>query len=130
MFIEFRINNLGDYHDLCAQSDTLLPADVFKNFRNKCIQIYELDPAYFLSAPALAWQSCLKKARIVLDLLIDVNMSLMIEKGITGRIYHAIYRYLEANNKHMKNYDENKESLYIMHLDANNLYGWAMSQKL
>ena len=56
------MNNLGDYHDLYVQSDTLLLADIFENFRNKCIKIYELDPAHFLSAPRLAWQACLKNA--------------------------------------------------------------------
>ena len=57
------MNNLGDYHDLYVQSDTLLLAYIFENFRNKCIEIYELDPAQFLSAPGLAWQACLKKER-------------------------------------------------------------------
>ena len=56
--------NLGDYHDLYVQSDTLLLADVFKNFGNMCIEVYELDPAHFLSAPGLAWQACLKKADV------------------------------------------------------------------
>ena len=61
---EYLINkNLGDYHDLYVQSDTLLLADIFENFRNMCIRIYELDPAHFLSAPGLAWQACLKKKR-------------------------------------------------------------------
>ena len=66
VFEEFKLKNLGDYHDLYAQSDTLLLADVFENFRNKCIEIYELDPAYFLSAPGLAWQACLKKTGVKL----------------------------------------------------------------
>ena len=58
----FEINNRGEYHDLYVQSDTLLLADVFENFRNMCLEIYELDPTYFVSAPGLAWQACLKKA--------------------------------------------------------------------
>ena len=57
----FEINNLGEYHDLYVQSDTLLLADVFENFRNKCLEIYELDPIYFVYAARLAWQACLKK---------------------------------------------------------------------
>ena len=65
-----------------VQSDTLLLAYVFENFRNKCIEIYELDPAYFLSAPGLAWQACLKKTEVKLGLLTDVDMLLMVEKGI------------------------------------------------
>ena len=124
------LKNLGDYHDLYVKCDTLLFADVFENFRNKCIEIYELDPAHFLSAPGSVWQACLKKAGIKLKLLTIVDMLLMLEKGIRCGICHAIYRYAKANNKYMKNYDENKESTYIQYLDANNLYGWAMSQKL
>ena len=113
-----------------VQSDTLLLADVFENFRNKGIEIYELDPAHFLSAPGLAWQACLKKTGVELELLTDIDMLLMVEKEIRGGIYHAIHRYAKANNKCMKNYHKNIESSYLMYLDANNLYGWAISQKL
>ena len=111
------------------QSDTSLLADVFENFRNMCLKVYELDPAHFLSLPGLAWQACLKKTNVKLELLTDYNMLLMEEEGIRGGIYHSIQRFTKANNKYMKNYDESKES-YIQYLDANNLYGWAMSQKL
>ena len=100
---EYLINkNLGDYHDLYVQSDTLLLADVFENFRNMCIKVYELDPAHFLSAPGLAWQASLKKTEVKLELLTDVDMLLMVEKGIRGEICHAIYRYAKANNKYIK----------------------------
>ena len=57
----FEIKNLGEYHDLYVQCDALLLADVFENFRDKCIKIYELHPSYFVSAPGLAWQACFKK---------------------------------------------------------------------
>ena len=126
------LNNktLGDYHDLYVQSDTLLLADVFENFRNKCIEIYGLDPAHFLSAPGLAWQACLKKSEVKLELLTEVAMLSMVEKGSRDGICHAIHRYLKANNNYMKNHDKNKESSYIQYLDANNLYGWKMSQTL
>ena len=97
--------NLGDYHDLRVQSDTLLLADVFENFRNECIETYELDPAHFLSAPGLAWQACFKKTEVELDLLTDVDMLLMVEKGIGGRICHAIHRYAKQNNKYMESYE-------------------------
>ena len=103
---------------------------MFENFRNKCIEIYELDPAHFLSMPRLAWQACFKKTEIRLELLTDMDMLLMVEKGIRGRTCHAIHRYAKADNKYMKNYDEKNESSYLMCLDANNLYGWAISQKL
>ena len=113
-----------------VQCDTLLLTDVFENFRNKCIKIYELDPAHFLSAPGLAWKACLKKTRVKLELLTGNDMLLMVWKGIRGGMYQAIHRYAKANNKYIKNYDKNIESSYLTYLDANNLYGWAMSQKL
>ena len=126
----FKINHLGEYHDLYVQSDSLLLEDVFENFRNMCLEIYELDPVYFVSAPGLAWQACLKKTGVKLELITDYDMILMIEKGIRGGICQATHRYAKANNKYMKNYDKNIESSYIEYLDVNNLYGWAMSQKL
>ena len=72
MFKRFKLKNLGEYHDLYVQSDTLLLADVFENFRNMCLKVYELDPAHFLSLPGLAWQACLKKTSIKLELLTDM----------------------------------------------------------
>ena len=122
--------NLGEYHDLYVQSDTLLFADVFENFRDKCIEIYGLDPAHFLSAPGLAWQACLKKTKVELELLTDIDMLLMVEKGIRGGICQAIHRHAKVNNKYMKNYDKDNSSSYLAYLDVNNSYGWAMSQKL
>ena len=95
-----------------VQSDTFLLADVFENFRDKCIEIYELDPAHFLSAPGLAWQACLKKTGVKLELLTDNDMLMMVEKGIRGGMCHAIYRYVKANNKYMKNYDKSIKSSY------------------
>ena len=95
-----------------------------------CLEIYELDPVYFVPAPGLAWQACLKKTEVKLELIADHDMLLMIEKGIRGGICQATYRYAKANNKYMKNYDKNNESSYLKYLDANNLYGWTMSQEL
>ena len=129
VFKVFKLENLGDYHDLYVQSDTLL-ADVFENFRDMCIKEYELDPAHFLSLPGLAWQACFKKTNIELELLTDYDMPLMVEEGIRGGICHSIHRYAKANNKYMKNNNNNEESSYIQYLDAKNLYGWAMSKKL
>ena len=126
----FQIKNRGEYHDLYVQSDTLLLSDVFENFRNKCLEIYELDPIYFVSAPGLAWQACLKKTGVKLELLTDIDMLLMVEKGTRGGICQATHRYAKANNKYMKNCDKDSESSYLEYLDANNLYGLAMSQKL
>ena len=104
-------------------------ADVFENFRDKCTEIYELDPAHFLPAPGLAWQTCLKKTKAELELLTDINMLLIVEKGIRGGICQAIHRRAQANNKYVKNYNKDIISSYLMYLDANNLHGWAMSQK-
>ena len=130
VFKRFELKNLGQYHDLYVQSDTLLLADVFENFRDMCLKQYELEPAHFLSLPGLAWQACLKKTNIELELLTDYDMLLMVEEGIRGGICHSIHRYAKANNKYMKNYNKNEESSHIQYLDANNLYGWAMSKKL
>ena len=130
VFNKFKLNNLGDYHDLYVQSDTLLLAYAFENFRDMCLKEYELDPAHFLSLPGLAWQACLKKTNIELELLTDYDMLLMVEKGIRGGICHSIQRYAKANNKYMKSYNNNEESSYIQYLDANNLYGWERSKKL
>ena len=110
VFKEFGLKNLGEYHDLYVQCDTLLLADVFENFRNKCIKIYKLDRAHFLLAPGLAWQACLKKTGVRLKLLTNNDMLLMVEKGIRGGICQAIHEYAKANNKYMKKYDKNIES--------------------
>ena len=86
-----------------------------------CLKIYELDPAKFLSAPGLAWQASLKKTKVKLDLLTDIDMLLMVEKGIIGGIYHSIYRYGKASNKYIKYYDKNKESSLLQYWNVNNL---------
>ena len=125
--------NLGDYHELYVQSDTLLLADVFEIFRNiytKGVCVYELDPVHFLSAPELAWQACLKKTEVKLELLSDVDMLLMVEKGIREGICHVMHGYEKPNNKYMKNYNKDEEESFLLYLDANNLYGWTMFQTL
>ena len=126
------INNkiLGDYHDLYVQGDTSLLPHVFENFRNMCIELYELDPAHFLSAPGLAWQACLKKTDVKLELLTDPDMLLMVEKGFRGGICHAILTYAKVNNKYMKNYYKEEEESFLQYDDANNLYEFAMIQPL
>ena len=128
VFKKFNLNNLGEYHDLYV--NTLLLADVFENVRYACMKNYQLDPAHFISLPGLAWQACLKKTDVELELLTDYDMLLMIQEGIRGGICHAIKRYAKANNKYMRNYGKNKESSYIQYLDTNNLYGKAMTEKL
>ena len=120
----FEIKNLGEYHGLYVQCDTLLLlADVFENFKDMYIKIYKLDPVHFLSAPGLAWQACLKYMRVNLELLTNIDMLLMVEEGIRRGICQATHSYAKANNKYMNNYDKNIESSYIEFLDAKNLYG-------
>ena len=114
VYKEFKLKNQCDYHEFYVKRDALLLEDVFENFRNNCIEIYELDPAHFLSAPGLAWQPCLKKTGVKLELLTDIDMLLMVEKGIRGEICQVIHKYAKANNKCMKNYDKNTESSYLM----------------
>ena len=106
----FNIRNLGKYHDLYVKLDTALLADVFESFSNKCLDIYKLDPVYFLTAPGLSWWACLKKTGVELELLTDNNVLIMLEQGIRGGMCQATYRYAKANKKYMKNYDKNKES--------------------
>ena len=103
VFNRFKLKNLGEYHDLYVQSYTLLLADVFENFRNTCLKVYEVDPAHFLSLQGLAWQAYLKKTSIELDLLTDYDLLLMVEEGVRGGICNSIHRYAKANNKYMKN---------------------------
>ena len=97
------------------QRDTLLLADVSENFRNMCLKIYDLKPEKFLSANGLAWQAAFKKAKVKFDLLIDISMLLVVERGRRGGICHSIYRYAKANKEYMKDYDKNKESSYIQY---------------
>ena len=122
--------DISDYHDFYVQTDTLLLSDVFEKFREDCIESYGLDSSYFYSEPGLAWQACLKKTGVKLELLTDIDMLLMNEKGIRGGMCQSTHRYAKGNNKYMKNYDEKIDSSYLTFLDPNNLYGWAMSQKL
>ena len=127
----FKMKTFKEYHELYNITDVLLLADVFENFRDLCLKIYGLDPVYYFTAPGLAWDACLKMTSIDLELLSDPNMLLMFEKGIRGGISIISNRYGEANNKYMrKGFNKNKPSKYLMYLDANNLYGCAMSEKL
>ena len=127
---KFNLKNMGEYHDLYLASDILLLADVFENFRKTCLKYYKLDPCHYFTSPGLSWDAMLKMTNIKLELMTDIDMFQFIEKGLRGGISYIANRYGEANNKYMKEYDEKAPSKYIMYLDANNLYGWAMSQYL
>ena len=121
---------MGEYHDLYLGSDVLLLTDVFENFRKTCMQYYKLDPCHYFMSPGLSWDAMLKMTNIKLELMTDIDMFQFIEKGVHGGVSYITNRYGKANNKHMKEYNEKAPSKYIMYLDANNLYGWAMSQYL
>ena len=125
------MKNLEDYHNLYNRADVLLVADVFKNFRDICIKNYNLDPAHYYTAPGLAWDAALKLTKVELELLSDMDILLMVEKGIRGGVSMISNRYGKSNNRYMGNrYDASKATKYITYLDANNLYGWAMSKPL
>ena len=126
----FSLKNMGEYHDLYLASDILLLADVFENFRKTCLEYYKLDPCHYFTSPGLSWDAMLKMTGIELELMTNINMFQFIEKGLRGGISYIANRYGKANNKYMKEYDEKTSSKYIVYLDANNLYGWAMSQYL
>ena len=106
VFKDFEIENLGEIHDFYVRSNTFLLADVSENFQNICLEIYELDPARFPIVPVLAWQAALKKTKVKLDPLTDIDMLLKVEKDIRGEICHSIHRYAKANNKYMKDCDK------------------------
>ena len=103
---------------------------MFEAFRDTCLKHYKLDP-HFYTSPGLPWRACLKHTRIKLELLTNPDMLLMFERGIRGGIHRAVCKYVSANNKYMGDRFETKSvSSYLQYLDANNLYGWAMSQPL
>ena len=126
----FKIKTMGEYHDLCLGSDVLLLTDVFENFRKTCMQYYKLDPCHYFTSPGLSWDAMLKMTNIKLELMTDIDMYQFIKKGMRGGVSYIANRYGKANNKYRKEYNEKAPSKYIMYLDANNLYGWAMSQHL
>ena len=126
----FKMKTFKDFLSVYNTSDVLLLADVFEKFRDVCLKNYGLDPAHYYTAPGLAWDAMLKMTKINLELLSDVDMLLMIEKGIRGGISIISNRYGKANNKYMKEYNKKELIKFLIYLDVNNLYGVGMSQKL
>ena len=127
---KFKIKNMGDYHDHYLKKDVLLLADVFEKFINTCLKYYELDPCHYFSSPGLSWDAMLKMNDVKLEKISDIDKYLFIEKGSRGGISYIAKRYAKTNNKYMSDYDSNKSSTFITHLDKNNLYGWSMSEYL
>ncbi|KAK3801763.1 hypothetical protein RRG08_043778 [Elysia crispata] len=126
----FGCQTLGNYTDLYCRTDVLLLADVFENFRKTSQKQYGLDPAHYYTSPGLSWDALLKKTEVKLELLTDYDQHLFIEKGMRGGISMVSKRHARANNPAVEGYDPEKPNNYILYLDANNLYGWAMSQPL
>ena len=122
---------MKDYHKLYNLSDVVLLADIFENFMSICMNHYGLDPAWYFSAPGLSLDATLKITKVQLELLSDPDMFIMIESCIRGGIATISHRHAKANNEYMgTEFDPAEESKFISYLDANNLYGWAMSKQL
>ena len=126
----FKMNTVGDYHDLYLKSDVLLLADVFEKFISTCLDYYGLDPCHYFSSPGLSWDAMLKMAKIELELISDTDMHLFIEKRMRGGISYIAKRHSKENDKYMECYDSSEKSKCIIYLDADNLYGWRTSQYL
>ena len=128
---KFNIKNMREYHDLYLKTDVILLSDVFENFRKVCKKNYGLDPGWYYTSPGLAWDAMLKMTRVELELLSDPQMYPMVENGIRGGISTITKRYSKANNPYMREkYNPKEDNVYLAYLDANNLYGWAMSKRL
>lgn len=121
---------LGEYSDIYLKSDVLLLTDIFENFRILCLQHYKLDPAHYYTAPGLSWDAMLRMTEVKLELLTDVDMLHFFKKGMRGGVSMCSGRKAIANNTFLKNYDATKPTSFIMYLDATNLYGYAMREKL
>ena len=124
------IKNLQEFTNLHNKVDILLLTGM-ENFRDIALKTYKLDPVWYFTMPRFAWDCMLRMTKQKLELLTDYDMVLMIEKGIRGGISQCSNRYAKANNKYMgEKFDKSKESVFIEYLDANNLYGWAISRYL
>jgi len=120
-----------DYHLIYLKCDVLQLADVFENFRQTCLEYYNLDPANYISAPGLAWDAMLNQTKIELDLITDPKILDIIERQKKGGLcFVGSQRHTVANNHYLENFDKTKPENYIIYLDANNEYGWAMSKPL
>ena len=126
----FKMKTMGHYHDLYLMTNVFLLADVFENFIKMYLSYYGLDPCHYFSSPGLSWDAMLKMTGIELELISDIDMHMFIEKGMRGGISYIAKTHSKANNKYTENYDSSKKNVFIMYLDANNLYDWAITQYL
>jgi len=123
-------NTLKDYLEVYLTVDVFLLTDVFEAFREMSLKTYKLDPAHYFSAPGLSWDAMLKYTGVQLELLTDPDMLYFFMEGIRGGLSVISKRYVKANNRYMRDYDSSQESSYLIPVDANNLYGGAMSFNL
>lgn len=127
----FNIQNLKEFTNLYNKIDVLLLTDIMENFRDISLKTYKLDPAWYYTIPGFAWDCMLRMTNVKLELLTDYDMNLLVENGLRGGLSQCSNRYSKANNKYMENqFNSKKESVFLEYLDANNLYGWAMSKYL
>ena len=121
---------LGEFHDVYLKTDVLLLAAVFENFRETSLKNFRIDPCHYFSVPGLSWNAALKLTKVKMDLITDVDMLTMVERGIRGGLSVVSKRYCKANNPNVADYDPTSEQNHIVYLDVNNLYGYAMSKPL
>ena len=130
----FGCKTFRDYHDIYLESDVALLADIFEEFRRQTQSNIDIDPLHYISLPSMAFDGAVKTAKEThkspINLVTDPDMYMMFERGIRGGVSQISHRYAKANNPHLEDYNPNEPNSYIMYLDANNLYGWAMMQKL
>ena len=112
----FKMKTLGDCQNRFLKTHVLLLADVFEKFIKVCLDYYGLDPRHYFTSPGLAWDAMLKMTGIELGLISDIDMHLFIEKGMRGGISYIAKRHSKVNNKYMKDYDSDKENIFIMYL--------------
>lgn len=126
----FNIHSLGEYTDLYLKCDVLLLCDIFEKFRMLCLIFYNLDCAYYITAPSLSWDAMLLYTGVQLELISDSEIYQMLEKGVRGGLAQCSYRHAVANNKYLPAFDDSRQSQYLIYLDCNNLYGHAMTKKM
>ncbi len=127
---ELNLDTFEKHYQLYLKLDTLLLADVCKSFKNTCLETYQLDPFWYVSAPSLAWQAALKMTKVELDHLEDVDMYNFLKEGIKGGVSYVAKKYSKANNNKIPDFSPEHPSVFIDYLDANNLYGYSMMQNL
>ena len=127
---KFDMRTLGDYSDLYMKTDIMLLTCIFESFRETCHKTYGLDPGHYYTIPGYTWDCMLKYTGCRLETVQDVDILMFIEKGIRGGVSQCCNRFSQANNKYLDSYDDSKPSTYILYLDLNNLYGWAMGSYL